>query len=283
MSNNIPIIAFLSDFGDQDPYAGIVKGVMSQIAPASKVIDLTHNVSPGDVQRAALILWQAVSYFPQGTIFLAVVDPSVGSKRLPIILKTKQHIFIGPDNGLFTYVTLGGFTAWQISNPRFSLPIKYATFHGRDIFGPVAAYASIGHPCEEFGLPIENIQKIELPRSHIDIDRMHGEILYVDYFGNLITSLGKFIPSNGTRTWMLSTWLPESKRNDMSYSFTNAYLQLNNGQKLRMVSNYTEINENECAGLVGSSGLIEIAANGSSAAKRLDLKNKDEILLMFPI
>ena len=117
------VIALLTDFGNDDPFVGIMKGVISNIAPKVKLIYITHNIPPGDIRRAAVMLWQSVPYFPLGTIFLTVVDPGVGTNRRGMIVKAGDYIFVGPDNGVFTFTCQDEFTAWELQESQFQLPV----------------------------------------------------------------------------------------------------------------------------------------------------------------
>ncbi len=146
------IIALVTDFGIEDPYVGIMKGIISDITPEVLLIDITHQIPPGDIQRAAFVLWQSSRDFPKGTVFLCVVDPGVGTERNAIYLQTRDQIFIGPDNGLFSYLVFqSDYSCWKISNPDFQRKSTSRTFHGRDVFAPAAAHASRLIPGEQFG------------------------------------------------------------------------------------------------------------------------------------
>ena len=125
-----PLIALLTDFGDDDPFVGIMKGVIANIVPQAKMVDITHNIPPGDVRRGAVMLWQAIPYFPSGSIFLIVVDPGVGTTRRGIIAESGDHIFVGPDNGMFSFIGIENLPAWELTSHQFQLPGKGNTFHG---------------------------------------------------------------------------------------------------------------------------------------------------------
>ena len=140
---NSPIV-ILTDFGTADPFVGIMKGVINQIAPTTPIIDLTHEISPGDIRQGAITLWQSIHYFTAGSIFLAVIDPGVGTYRRPILFKSGGYKFIAPDNGVLSYIFNDSPKAWEISNSQLALPNPGTTFHGRDIFAPAAAHASLG-------------------------------------------------------------------------------------------------------------------------------------------
>jgi S-adenosylmethionine hydrolase len=167
------IIALLTDFGHQDPFVGIMKGVIAGLAPKATVIDLCHEVPPQTVRVGALFLRQAVPYFPKGTVFCAVVDPGVGGARRALAARSKDHFFVGPDNGLFSWV--------DIAEARELKPVKgaSATFHGRDVFAPAAARLSAGG---WRGVAGERVQPVRLPQPF-------NEILAFDRFGNAVTSI----------------------------------------------------------------------------------------------
>jgi len=275
-----PPIVLITDFGISDPFVGIMKGVIASISPNTPTIDLTHDIPPGDIKRATLTLWVSIYYFPKGSIFLTVIDPGVGTQRRPIILESKDYFFVGPDNGVFTYIMDQNTRAWELSNPQLRLPNPRNTFHGRDIFAPSAAYAALGRSASEFGIPATNLTKIQNPRFVFEAPgKIHGEILYADRFGNILTSLGIFTPSAdglySIQPLMASGIIP-------SIDLTNAQLQLPNSEQLPFVSTFAQIPPDECAAVIGSSGLIEIAANRQSAAKLLNLVCGDQTTLNFP-
>lgn len=184
-------IALLTDFGTRDGYLGIMRGVILGIAPASPVVDLTHEIPAQDVDTGAWVLSTAWRYFPRGTIFLAVVDPGVGSARRAIALRAGERLFVGPDNGLFSLVTAQAPAeeAVSLDNPRYQLPRPSATFHGRDIFAPAAAHLAAGVPLAALGgaLAPESLVTLALPTPRRDGDALVGHVLHVDVFGNLIT------------------------------------------------------------------------------------------------
>jgi len=260
-------IALLTDFGIYDPYVGIMKGVISSIAPDAPLIDLTHQVSPGDIQQAAYYLWQASRDLPGNTVFLAVVDPGVGTDRKGIYLQRGKQIFIGPDNGLFSYLGFKSqFSAWELTNPKYQLETSSTTFHGRDIFAPAAAYAAKGAAGPDFGESVEGMET--LPKPHLEVFPLtiEGEIVSTDRFGNLITSLGTFRRETGGL--ILDSWV-----DSQSASLPGgAVLQVKVDEgTFPVVSTFAEIPVGQCAGLIGSTGLLEIVSNLKSAADLLGL------------
>ncbi|MCJ7717213.1 MAG: SAM-dependent chlorinase/fluorinase, partial [Anaerolineales bacterium] len=185
------MIALLTDFGFDDPYVGIMKGIIKEIAPGAEFIDLTHLIPAGDIQRGAFVLWQSARDLPPGTIFLSVVDPGVGTNRRAVYLQREGQIFIGPDNGLFSYLFYNAsFTAWKLSNPEYQLDGPSTTFHGRDIFAPGAAYAALGISGSQFGDEVKSLTRLADPIFSRNGNSIQGEIISKDRFGNLFTSLG---------------------------------------------------------------------------------------------
>ncbi len=268
-------IAILTDFGWQDPFVGIMKGVILQRTPAH-LIDLTHDIPPGDVRRAAFALWQSVSAFPKGTVFLAVVDPGVGSTRLPVIVESRGYRFIAPDNGLLTYALEGdpNARAWALANPAFHLPAPSTTFHGRDIFAPAAAYAAMGVAGRAFGPLVPSLRRLPLPRCEISDGALVGETLHADRFGNMATSLGVF--RHDGNDWLLVPWL----QNAEPRYFKPAAVQLDDGRILPVVKTFADIPDGEIAALVNSAGLIEIAANRANAAQTHQLQPGKTVTLL---
>ncbi|HKB49078.1 MAG TPA: SAM-dependent chlorinase/fluorinase, partial [Ktedonobacterales bacterium] len=185
------LITLLTDFGSRDGYPGVMKGVILGIVPGAALVDLTHAIAPQDVVGAAWVLHTAWRYFSLGTIFLCVVDPGVGSTRRPIALAAGDRFFVGPDNGLFSYVLAAAppDEAVALDVPRFHLPDPSATFHGRDIFAPCAAHLARGIPLGKLGsaIAVASLVTFALPRPVWQEDMLHGHVLHVDRFGNLIT------------------------------------------------------------------------------------------------
>jgi S-adenosylmethionine hydrolase len=272
-----PPIVLLTDFGWRDPFVGIMKGVIAGINPEAALIDLSHAIPPGDIQRGAISLWQSAPYFPKGTIFLCVIDPGVGTKRKAIILNAKGRSFVGPDNGVFSYLLEEGFEAWRLTNPDLALARPGRTFHGRDLFAPAAAHASRGIPGPQFGDPVAEL--VRLPDPILDSPApgvLRGEILHADRFGNLLTSLGKFRQAS-QGLWQLQPWVQDTPLQPME--LRAEHVQLPNGDTLAWVSTFAQVPRNQCAALVGSSGLIELVANQESAAELLKLERGQEISL----
>jgi S-adenosylmethionine hydrolase len=277
-----PLIALITDFGENDPFVGIMKGVISKIAPGTKMIDITHNIPPGDIQRAAIMLWQSRPYFTPGSIFLTVVDPGVGTSRRGLIGCSAGHIFIGPDNGIFSFVMDSSSEQWELDNQRYQLPHPGTTFHGRDIFAPAAAYTAEGVFGSEFGPVVNDMLRLPKPHFRFSSHQIQGEILYQDRFGNLLTSLGKFT-SPDQINFELEPWLDVEAELSEPIRITReqADLVLASGRSLPWVNTFADLQDGECGVLVGSSGLLEISANQSSAANLLNLSSGENVTLNF--
>lgn len=186
------LITLLTDFGAADAYVGIMKGVMLGVNPDARLVDLSHAVPPQQIQVAALVLRSAVPFFPRGTIHLVVVDPGVGSSRRPILIETADAILVGPDNGVLcpAAARIGRHTTRLIANEEFFRHPISQTFHGRDIFAPVAAQLSRGVAPEAFGPRLTSIVELDLPEARGSGATISGEVVYVDHFGNLVTNIG---------------------------------------------------------------------------------------------
>lgn len=191
MARRRALIAFMSDFGADSIYPGIAKGVIQRINPDASVVDLTHSVPPFDVLLGALFLSASVRWFPEGTLFLSVVDPGVGGKRKPLIIVTKKYVFIGPDNGLMYPAARddGVISAYRIKRGKYTYDTGCETFHGRDVFAPVAAHVSLGVSPDMLGNETDSPVQLELPGDEIQGTKIEGRVLYTDPFGNVVTSI----------------------------------------------------------------------------------------------
>jgi len=188
----VAIVTVTTDFGIIDPYVGVMKGVMLSIEPGLTIVDITNEIEPQNIMQAAYALSASFEYFPKGTAHLCVVDPGVGSERLPIIVEAGGHYFVGPDNGVFTEAQRkhSDAVARQITNMDKTLTRISSTFHGRDIFAPVAARLARGEPAESFGPIIASISLLDLPwETRPSPNALLGEVIYIDRFGNAVTNL----------------------------------------------------------------------------------------------
>ena len=190
----MPIITLLTDFGTEDEYVGVMKGTILSIHPQAVIVDLTHHVSPQQVLQAAHILEASYRYFPEGTIHVIVVDPGVGTDRRIIVLKNEKHVFLAPDNGVLSLILDAGsveFAAVVEADDFFLKPVS-RTFHGRDIFAPLAAHLSKGLPLSRLGSETspDQLNRLEIAKPYVAEDReIIGSIVGVDHFGNLITDI----------------------------------------------------------------------------------------------
>lgn len=188
-------IALLTDFGYRDHYAGVMKGVIAAIAPAATVIDITHGIPPQDIAAGALVLRHSCRFFPPRTIFVAVVDPGVGTARLPLAIETRTGArFIGPDNGLLWPAAdaAGVRRIVELRSPRYRLPQVSSTFHGRDIFAPAAAWLARGVTLGRLGPLVKNVTRLDLESGIKEgAQLLAGTVIYVDNFGNLVTNLDR--------------------------------------------------------------------------------------------
>ncbi len=236
------IITLTTDFGYQDPFVGIMKGVVSGIDPAATIIDLTHGVAPQDVTGGALALAATVDFFPDGATHVAVVDPGVGGDRRPILLETDRACFIGPDNGLLSLAANRQrlIRIVHLSNPAYHLRPTSTTFHGRDIFAPVAAHRSAGVPPEKLGEAVETFEDLSLPAPERNGEgRVIGQVIYIDGFGNLTTNIGRE-DLEAFRTDHISVRIGDSVIRGLSASYASAgtgnYLALINSWELLEIS-----------------------------------------------
>lgn len=248
---SVPIITLLTDFGLKDHFVGVLKGVITGIAPKARVIDLTHEVEPFNARQALWLLDQSRAYFPPGTIHLVVVDPGVGSERRALVVEAAGQVFVGPDNGVLTGpLNEPKCRARRISNAKYFLRNPSATFHGRDIFAPVAAHIAAGVARSKFGPLVADALRLS-SAAPIRTGKRYwaGEVVHVDRFGNLITNLAMSdFTEIRTRGFVLRVGLEEFDTLSPSYAAGSA---------------------GETVVVVGSGGTLEIAVNQGRADKRL--------------
>ncbi|HZE20856.1 MAG TPA: SAM-dependent chlorinase/fluorinase, partial [Desulfobaccales bacterium] len=247
-----PLITLLTDFGTRDAYVGSMKGVILGLNPGGNLIDLSHEVPPQDIRAGALILAAAAPFFPPGATHLAVVDPGVGSGRRALAARARDSYWVGPDNGLFHFIfdPAPDLIIVSLENPAYFRPRVSATFHGRDIFAPVAAHLSLGVHLERFGPRIADPVLLDLPQPVFGPALIRAEIIAVDHFGNLVSNL---------RFAELTAWLKE------------AGMRLTAGPLILtgLARTYAEVAPGEFLALEGSHGFLEIACARDSAARRL--------------
>ncbi|MEE8348311.1 MAG: SAM-dependent chlorinase/fluorinase [Acidobacteriota bacterium] len=257
------IITLTTDFGEGH-YAGAMKGVILDVCPDVSIVDITHDVASHDILEGAFRLLCSYPYFPAGTVHLAVVDPGVGSDRRSIIVVTDRYSFVGPDNGIFSFIyhreTVKKVVA--IESTEYCRHPVSPTFHGRDVFAPVAAWLVRGTELKKFGPEIKDyVDSATLPVEKTTANRLEGEVAYVDKFGNIITSI---TPED------VSTYLNRCG----SPRFVVNGQQIDHHHRC-----YAEAQPEEIFSLVGSSGYYEIAVHGQRAADRLKVKRGHKIQL----
>lgn len=254
------LITLTTDFGLKDPYQGAMKGAMLSVNRDARIIDITHLVSPGDIVEGALIMLESCGFFPEGTIHVGVVDPGVGGERRAILVETERFFFVGPDNGLFSLALRGANVRRiiHLTEKKYFRDEVSNTFHGRDIFGPVAAHLSRGVSPAEFGPEITDIRGISLPATAREKGVIAGEVIYVDSFGNIITNIEK----------------------DEALSFgEDASVELNGKKAGSLKRTYSEAPKGAQLALISSSGLLEIAVNGGDAARLFNAQVGDKVIL----
>lgn len=260
----MPLITLTSDFGLQDYYVGAMRGAILRLAPEARLVDLSHCIPPQDLLAGAWVLRHAATEFPPGTIHLAVVDPGVGSPRRPLVLESGGFVWVGPDNGLFSYALQApGCQAYEITHPDLRGPRLSTTFHGRDLFAPVAARLALGFPLREVGPPVNDPVRLEELKPQPVAQGLLGQVLHVDRYGNLTTN----IPAAEVAGWAAG-WR----------------LCLKDGQELTQVCHtYADAPPGTLLALIGSAGLLEIAVNGGSAARRLRLGRRAPVRIDFAL
>ncbi|MCD6522107.1 SAM-dependent chlorinase/fluorinase [Candidatus Calescamantes bacterium] len=255
------VITFITDFGSREPFVGIMKGVIYTINPNVKIVDITHEVHPHNLQEACFVLLTSYHYFPQDTIHTIIVDPGVGGERRAVACKSEKFYFVAPDNGVLTPVKKKIVEAVVLENSEYFLkPVSY-TFHGRDIFSPVAAHISLGRKLEEFGRSIspQELVEIPFPQAFFGKREVKGEVLYVDRFGNLITN----IPVEEFFEWKGSNQIKALLRNKEINRIAKSYKE--GGVEPFLIP--------------GSSGFLEVSIYGKSAYQHFEARVGDGIII----
>jgi S-adenosylmethionine hydrolase len=259
-----PIITLTTDFGTSDYYVGAIKGVIAEINPNALVVDITHDVAPHDLAGAAFTIRAAFEYFPLNTIHMVVVDPGVGTKRRPILVRTENFYFVGPDNGVFSFV----YDVERVSRVfevnathYFRQPVS-SVFHARDIFAPCAAHLSRVMNADDFGEPIEDYARIQTPKPKVEGKQVKGMVVYADRFGNLVTNLGlmdlqRFMKQTGAKRFRVA---------------------VAGKQVGPHAPNYAQ-GQGDVFTVSGSHGFLEVASSQKSAAKLLGQGRGAEVVL----
>ncbi len=260
-----PIITLITDFGLAGPYVGTMKGVMVSINPLVRFIDVTHEVESHDVLEAALILQASYRFFPGGTIHLVVVDPTVGSDRRPILVVTDRYSFVGPDNGVLS-PALADPTfqrCIELTAQKYFLDEIGSTFHGRDVFGPVAAWLAKGVEPESFGKEVRDYVQLPLPEATVGQDAIEGRIIYIDRFGNLVSNI----------TYHMIETL-QARTGSQRVAITCAGRTVK-----RILRSYEGGSTTEPSAIVNSWGNLEIFVKRASAASLLSVRRGEPVVV----
>jgi S-adenosylmethionine hydrolase len=266
-----PLITLTTDFGTADGYVGTMKGVILGITPDACLVDLSHGIAPQNVREAAFVLFASYPFFPAHVVHLVVVDPGVGSARRAVALRTPVGTFVGPDNGVFSYVM-------ALADPRYHLPRVGHTFHGRDIFAPAAAHLAAGVPVADLGPPISDPVTLPLPRLDVAAEGIIGQVLHVDHFGNVVTSIGQ-LQWDDDGLWLEPAFGDTEPR--VRFDAARAVVAAAGQEVAEVRHTYADVAPGEVLALVGSSGYLEVAVREGSAALLLGVQPGDEVALRF--
>lgn len=257
------IITLTTDFGLQDHYVSVMKAVMLGIAPDVRLVDVSHQIPPQDIMAGAWVVRNASLSFPKGTIHLVVVDPGVGTARNPVAIRIKDQIYVGPDNGIFSLIADEfEYTARRLTEKKFWVDNPSNTFHGRDIFSPVAAHLANGVPFEELGEPVDELVTYRWAVPISDKDGIQGWVIHIDRFGNLISNIPadlihKSIGNSRFRIYVGNTILDE------------------------VVTTFADVTDGEPVAYIGSSGTLEIAINKGNAREMLGVQKGAQISIFL--
>ncbi len=255
-------ITILTDFGYQDPYVGVMKGVILSIFPGANIVDISHDIPSFSIKHAAFSLFSYYKYFPENTVHLIVVDPGVGSLRKAIVVEAGNRYFVLPDNGIITYVWNHEEKkrAYILENDKYFLKPVSNTFHGRDIFSPVSAYLSKGVDIENFGPSLD--LPVLLPPLTLKREKgcISGEIIYIDKFGNAVTNIEKDL-------------IPKESPN-LCIKIKDVCIQ-------RILQYYGEAAKGERFGIFGSTNFLELSENQGKLSGSINLKIGDRVQVIF--
>jgi len=263
MPSAISVITLLTDFGDRDYFVASMKGVILGINPQARIVDLSHGVTPHQIDEAAYLLKASYKYFPDGTVHVAVVDPGVGSLRRPLLVTTSRHFFVAPDNGLLSYIYQEetGIEVRQIENKQYRLDSEGATFDGRDLFAPAAAWLTRGQQPGSYGKLVRDYVTLPLAEPEWQGSVLAGTIVYVDRFGNLISNLTPFhVKEVQGRT----------RRSDVGFRIGGVTIS-------GLVRSYSQGDLVAPRALINSNGQVEVFLKEGSAAEVLKVNRGERI------
>lgn len=266
MQNQVsPLLTLTSDFGTQDAYVAAMKGTILRINPSVQMVDITHEIAPQDIMEAAFVLRDVVPYFPAGTTHLVVVDPGVGTERRPVAVLSGGHRFVGPDNGIFSLlladgepdmaVVLDRKSCWLTENPN-------NTFHGRDIFAPVAAHLASGLSLTEVGTLIDSLTRLRWAQPLIDQEGMQGWVVHIDRFGNSISNISSSCFNEAARGRCFKCYVGNTILNALSTTFA-------------------DVSSGEPLIFFGNSGFLEIAVSSGNASELLGIRKGAPVNVVF--
>jgi len=252
------LIGILSDFGLKDSYVAQMKGVILSISPSATIVDISHGIDRHDVQQGMFVLASATPYFPDNTIYLAVVDPEVGGPRRPLLLETRRSKFVGPDNGLLALAAEREdiVAAYHLTERQYFARSVSSTFHGRDIFAHVTGHLANGVSPSLLGRPVSDYTKPHIPTPRLDDDRIRGAVIHIDRFGNVVTNIDSQLLER-EKIGIGSTIRLESNQGAREISFCSAYSDVGRGELLAVI---------------GGHGFLELAVDQGDAAGLADVR-----------
>jgi len=265
MKSGYPIITLTTDFGLTDWFVGTMKGVILEIVPKARIVDITHAILPSDIRAGAFALRSAYGHFPKGTIHVAVVDPGVGTSRRAIGVRTKNHVFVGPDNGVLAWALACEkiIAVHSLDDTKFFLSNVSQTFHGRDVFAPVAAHLANGLPIRTLGQKLYDYERLPWPKPRLQRSKITGEVVYIDQFGNVITNLD-------------TAALPRME--------ASAGIEVRLGRKSigTLSPSYSSVPKGRPIAIIGSTGFLEIGINQGHAARALRISIGTPVTVRLP-
>jgi S-adenosylmethionine hydrolase len=248
MPGESAIITLTTDFGLRDYYVSAMKAMILSINRDARMIDVSHEIPPQDIMAAAWVSRNSAFLYPLGTVHLVVVDPGVGTSRKPVVVRIRDQFFVGPDNGIFSLVAdLQEYEAFELNNTSFWSNERSSTFHGRDIFAPVAAHLSKGVPMDELGVPLEQLRNYRWALPVADSEGIQGWVMHIDHYGNMVTNI--------TREMLAAA---RSRSSAVKIYIGNTILK-------EVVRTYADVDSGSPAALIGSSGHLEIAVCNGNA------------------
>lgn len=259
-------ITLLTDFGDRDGFVGAMKGVIAARAPDAHVIDLAHHVPRGDIRHASFVLYATAPFFPAGTCHVVVVDPGVGTERRGVAMAVGEQLYVAPDNGVLTdtlNAATGRIVGVELTNAAFWQHPVSNTFHGRDIFSPVAAHLALGVPLSALGVALDPATLVRLPSAVVDVGEglITGEVCYIDGFGNAVTNISR------------------SHLADLDPDGQNLQISADTHQMGRLERTYGSVAEGQPVAVIGSCGRLELAICSGSAAEQLGLHTGSAVVV----